>query len=95
MRKKNAKEVCNAFQDIFKEGRIPYNLRSDKGREFCNNEKKLFKCEGINYFTSQNEDKKCAIVESYTYYKNYTFQIFHGKFHIQVNRYSAKSCKQL
>lgn len=66
LRNKTASSIVKAFKNILSKGRKPGRVRSDKGSEFVNNEfQKLLKQEGIDYFSSQNEDIKCAIVERF------------------------------
>ena len=58
LKTKSAREVKDAFEDIFRGGRKPEKLRTDKGKEFVNNTlKKYLKDQGVKYFTSQNEGK--------------------------------------
>ncbi|CAG2236293.1 unnamed protein product [Mytilus edulis] len=55
--------VASAFQDIFKEGRKPNRIRTDKGQEFrSRNVQRVFQSEGINHFYALNE-VKAAISE--------------------------------
>ena len=59
--------VRNAFDQILTEsGRQPTHLQSDKGKEYTNalmasHLRRL----GINFYTSENDDIKCAIVERF------------------------------
>jgi hypothetical protein len=63
---KHATVITEAFKTILDEGRKPWQVRSDKGKEFVNETfKKLLRNEGIHFFTSQNEDIKCSIVERF------------------------------
>ena len=59
-------EVVNAFKIIFKEGRKPKLIRTDKGKEFTGSiVEKYFKKLDIHHFVTQNEGKasyaECAI----------------------------------
>lgn len=66
LRNKSANSICTAFKDIISNKRKPWCIRTDKGKEFINHEfQKLLKFEGIKFFTSQNEDIKCSIVERF------------------------------
>jgi len=66
LRDKGAKSICDAFREILRNGRKPYRVRTDKGREFVNSQfSKLLDEQGISYFTSQNDDIKCAIIERF------------------------------
>ena len=54
----SAKEVKIVFENIFRTGRKPEHIRTDKGTEFSNKVvKKLFEENNINYFVTQNEVK--------------------------------------
>ncbi|WP_230210114.1 transposase family protein, partial [Solemya velum gill symbiont] len=59
VKNKTGVEVAKALRSIFEEGRQPkYTLRSDKGREFVNNEVgKLLRERGIHHIVSHNETK--------------------------------------
>ena len=62
---KNGSEVAKAFRSIFKEAEAtPENLRTDKGLEFMNKTvQALFTEHKIHYYTTQDPQKKAAIVE--------------------------------
>ncbi|GBO02347.1 Putative uncharacterized transposon-derived protein F54H12.3 [Araneus ventricosus] len=63
--RKTGEEVTKAFKKIFKE-RIPEKMQTDKGTEFINKEtQKLFKENTIHWFTSENVEIKCSIVERF------------------------------
>jgi len=65
LKSKTALELLKVFKKIFK-NRKPQKLRSDKGGEFDNKYfKKFCLTNDINYFTTQNHDIKCAIVERF------------------------------
>jgi hypothetical protein len=58
LRSKTGKEVAEAFQSIFSEGRIPKYIRSDKGQEFkAQKVQTVFKKEKVHHFVTQNEVK--------------------------------------
>jgi len=64
LKDKGAKSICEAFNKILQSRRKPYRVRSDKGKEFVNVMfRRLLEEERIQFFTSQNEDIKCATVE--------------------------------
>ena len=55
LRTKTAAEIVKAFQTIFKEGRKPTRIRSDKGSEYVNKDvRKYLKDEKIIHFVTQN-----------------------------------------
>ena len=56
LKTKTAESVITVFEKIFKQGRVPFKLQSDCGREFNNTSfKKYMKQMEINYFTTRNE----------------------------------------
>ncbi|CAG2244986.1 unnamed protein product [Mytilus edulis] len=63
LKNKQGESVASAFKDIFKEGRKPNRIRTDKGQEFrSRNVQRVFQTEGINHFYALNE-VKAAISE--------------------------------
>ena len=65
LRNKKGITICEAFQKIIIE-RKPNFLQTDKGTEFLNsNFQLLLRENGIKFYTSQNEDIKCAVVERF------------------------------
>ena len=66
LKRKDAKSVSDAFDEIFAGGRKPVKLQADKGKEFVNVplQKKL-KDEGVQFYVSQNEDIKASVVERF------------------------------
>jgi hypothetical protein len=65
LKTKTGLETAKAFERIFEQGRIPYNLQFDQGKEFYNDKvKALLKEKDINYY-STDSDKKAAIVERF------------------------------
>jgi transposase InsO family protein len=65
LKDKTASSLTIAMKDILKKSqRIPLHLQTDKGSEFVNAQmKQLMKDNGINFYTSQNEETKAAFVE--------------------------------
>jgi len=62
LRNKNASALVEAFKKIFKDGRYPKILYTDKGTEFSNRSlKKLLKENDVQFVTSQNETKASVI----------------------------------
>ena len=58
--------LVKAFQVIFKSGRKPQSLQTDKGGEFINRKFQSFlKRHGIHFFTTHNEETKASIVERF------------------------------
>jgi len=65
LKNKSSKSVVSAFTEIF-EKRKPANLQTDKGSEFLNESaQKLFRDNSINFYTTENEDIKAAVVERF------------------------------
>ncbi|KAF4529785.1 hypothetical protein B566_EDAN018053 [Ephemera danica] len=65
LKTKSADEVICAFQSIFRE-RKPLFMQSDRGKEFTATKvQKFLKDEGIKFYTSNNPDKKCAVIERF------------------------------
>lgn len=62
LKKKTGAEVVEAFQNIFKEsGRKPLMLRTDRGKEFVNEQfKKLSETEKIHHYLTNNLLKACV-----------------------------------
>jgi hypothetical protein len=67
LKNKKSDTIIEAFRNIFEiDFRSPEYLRTDKGREFNNEKfKKFLKRYYVNYFTSKNNDIKCAIIERF------------------------------
>ena len=62
---KTGANIRKCFYELFK-SRFPMFLRTDKGREFVNNDFQDFLIKNkINFFTSKDETIKCAIVERF------------------------------
>lgn len=63
IRRKTGEEVTDAFIKIF-ERRVPEKIQSDKGLEFINKKtQKLFKKLDIHWFTTENVEIKCSVIE--------------------------------
>ena len=63
LKNKQAKTMIEAFKSIFKEGRKPEKLWTDKGKEFYNKDvKDLLKSYLIELYSTENEEKS-SIVE--------------------------------
>ena len=62
LKDKKGLTVANAFNEIFKSGRVPKMLWTDKGREFYNsNVDKLLKSKEIKLYSTQNEEKGSVV----------------------------------
>jgi len=58
LRTKTGKEVSQAFQSIFEEGRIPSKVRTDRGTEFTNRwSQSTFRKHEVHHFLTNNEVK--------------------------------------
>ena len=66
LKRKDAKRVSDAFDEIFAGGCKPVKLQTDKGKEFVNAplQKKL-KDEGVQFYVSQNEDINAIVAERF------------------------------
>ena len=66
VKNKSGQEIARALDGIFKLGRVPKKLQSDKGREFVNQiVQQLLSQYNIKYFTSEDPNIKCAVVERF------------------------------
>ena len=67
VRNKSAMEVKDSFADILNtQARRPAWVQTDKGREFTNAIfQEYLKSNGILFYTSENDDIKCALVERF------------------------------
>jgi hypothetical protein len=85
LKNKTGTSFVNAFTEIFAEKR-PNFLQTDKGTEFVNASfQKLLADNDIKFYTSQNEDVKCAVVERFNRtLKSKMWQYFSYK---NTNRY--------
>ena len=58
LKDKKGETVTEAFKTIFKKGRKPQYLWTDKGKEYCNkNMKELLEKNGITLYSTENEEK--------------------------------------
>ena len=66
LKDKTRKTLKEAFQVIFKSGRRPIRLQTDKGTEFTNRVfQKFFKEHDVHFFTTYKEEIKASIVERF------------------------------
>ena len=66
VKNKSGQEIARALEGIFKQGRVPQKIQSDKGREFINRlVQDLFTRYNVKFFTSQDPVIKCAVVERF------------------------------
>lgn len=66
LKDKTGRSLVTAFMEIFKHGRQPLALQSDKGSEFTNRVfQKFLHDRNIAFFTTENEDIKACIVERF------------------------------
>jgi transposase InsO family protein len=60
LRSTRGKEMSSALQTLFRRGKKPTNLKTDKGVEFGNRDvQRLLKAERVDHFYTQNEQKSC------------------------------------
>jgi len=65
LKSKRGREVAEAFEDIFKEGRIPKRIQTDQGKEFENRDvTRLFEEHNIELFSVKSA-YKAAVVERF------------------------------
>ena len=65
LKNKSANSIVNSFETLFKDV-IPIKIQTDNGTEFVNSKfKSLMNEYGINHFTTNNVDIKCAVVERF------------------------------
>ena len=66
LKNKTGQSLVDAFRRIFKSGRRPLTLQTDKGTEFTNRVFQKFLRENhVGFFTSENEDIKASIAERF------------------------------
>ena len=66
LKDKTGGTLVQAFREILTSGRKPLKLQTDKGTEFKNRAvQKLLREEKIDFFTTENEDIKAAVVERF------------------------------
>jgi hypothetical protein len=62
LKSKTAAAVTDAFQDIFKEGRIPAKMWTDKGKEFYNKLlTNLLQKNNVHLYSTENEEKSTVV----------------------------------
>ena len=81
LRGKSGNDISKALQTIFSQGRKPFSIHVDKGKEFYNrNVSKLLKTEGIKLFSTENEHIKSSICERVIRtIKNKLYKLFHTR----------------
>jgi hypothetical protein len=66
LKDKTGKSLKEAFQVIFKTGRQPIRLQTDRGTEFTNRVfQKFLKENDVHFFTMYNDETKASIVERF------------------------------
>ena len=65
LKRKTAVDLKNAFNKIFKEGRIPQNLQVDQGTEFYNNDVKSLLISNKIHMYSSYSNLKASIIERF------------------------------
>ena len=80
LKNKTGNELVKALKKIFKNRKCSV-LRTDRGTEFLNrNVQKFLKLEGVEHFTSHDQEIKCAIVERFNRtLKSKMFKFFTAK----------------
>ena len=64
LKAKKGETVAKAFQNIFKSGRLPRKIWTDKGTEFYNRHvNELLKAHEITLYSTENEERKSSVVE--------------------------------
>jgi hypothetical protein len=64
VKSKKPSEIIQALSEVYKKDGIPLKVQSDNGKEFTAGAvRKFFKESGITFFTTTNDDIKCAFVE--------------------------------
>src|SRR5215211_7289290 len=78
LKTKNAIEVLDSFKTVFKQGRVPEKIHSDKGSEYiAKSVQNFFKSHNIQWYTTENETKamiaeRCALTLQQMMYKYLT-----------------------
>ena len=101
LKNKTGAALVKAFQKLFKQTpRRCQTIRADKGGEFVNKQVKAFlKKHHVHFFTSQNEDIKCSIVERFQrslkdymwrYFTRYQTRIYIDKLQQFVHAYNHR-----
>lgn len=64
LKNKTSSSIISAMQSVFREGRMPKKLQTDQGTEFTNkNVQQFLKEKKIIFFTTTDENIKCALAE--------------------------------
>ena len=67
LKNKTEKTLKEAFQVMFKTGRLPILLQTDRGTEFTNRVfRKFLKENDVHFFTTYNDETKASIVERFS-----------------------------
>jgi transposase InsO family protein len=86
LKSKDAHSIKAAFDSIFAQGRQPQKLQTDQGKEFVNNLFNSFlKINNVHFFTSTDDQIKCAIVERFN--RTLRTKIYRFIFFKNSNRY--------
>ena len=87
LKNKSGKSICEAFKEIFQEGRIPHKLQTDDGTEFKNKEfQTLLKEYDVHFFTTKNETKAAVVERFNRTIKTRMWRYFtHNNTHCYVN----------
>ena len=87
LKNKSAISVKEAFEDIFRNGRIPKKLQTDQGKEFVNTLLKSYlNSLNINHFTTTSDGIKCAIAERFN--RTIRSRIYRYLFHKNTHKYN-------
>ena len=79
LKDKKGESVANAFETIFKEGRKPYKIRTDKGQAFrARAVQSVFTEAGIKHFYAQYEVKASVAEQVIKTIKNKNLDILHS-----------------
>ena len=85
LKNKTGDSLIKAFKSIFKQGRVPLCLQTDKGTEFTNRKFQAFlKQKGVRFFTTHNEETKASIAERF----NRTLKTKMWRYFTKHNSYS-------
>ena len=83
LKRKNAATIVEALRSIFRD-RKPLYLQTDKGKEFVAKQvQDYLKHENVKFYTSQNPDTKCSVVERF----NRTLKTKMWKYFTYANSY--------
>ena len=76
LKDKRGETVAKAFGEIFKAGRRPRFLWTDKGKEFYNKDVKELKNPGITLYSTENEEKSSIVERWNRTMKNKMWRMF-------------------